>query len=136
MTKLVIDANRIVSALSKDGATRATVLKTRASLFAPLYLREEIEKHMPEIAHRAGVTGGDLEVVLHLLLRRIEWVSPEAYRPHLARARRAIGRVDPNDVPYLACALAVKADAIWSHDLDFDRQRLVPRITHPDFKKP
>ncbi len=132
MATLVVDANRIVSALLRDGATRAAVLKTRATLFAPEYLREEIGRHLPEIAQRTGISRGELEVVLNLLLRRIEWVAADAYRPHLARAKRAMGRVDPNDVPCLACALAVQADAIWSHDLDFDKQHLIPRVPHPD----
>lgn len=136
MARLVIDANRIVSALLKEGATREAILKTRSSLFAPEYLREEIATHLPEFARRAGVAERDLEVVLSLLLRRIEWVAPDAYQPQLARAKHALGRVDPNDVPYLACALAIQADAIWSHDLDFDRQHLVPRVPHPDAKVP
>lgn len=41
-------------------------------------------------------------------------------------------QVDPDDVPYLACALAVDADAIWSHDPHFDAQDLVPRVTNAD----
>ena len=136
MVRLVIDANRIVSALLKDGVTREAILKTRTALFAPEHLRDEIGKHLPEFARRAGVTEPDLAVVLNTLLRRIEWVPLDAFRPYLARAKRALGRVDPNDFPYLACALAVHADAIWSQDLDFDKQRLVPRVPHVDAKVP
>ena len=40
------------------------------------------------------------------------------------RADDAIGDTDPDDVLYLACAVANDA-AIWSDDSDFDEQSLV-----------
>lgn len=128
----MVDANRIVSALLKDGATREAVLKTAATLYAPNHLRDELMRHLPGLAQRVGTEPEDLLVVLAPLLERIRWVSEETYRPHVAEAMRALGAVDPKDVPYLACALAVGADAIWSYDLDFDKQTLVPRVPHPD----
>lgn len=131
MAKLVIDANRIISALLKDGSTRSAILDTRATLFAPEVLHDEIAKHAPEIARRVGVTGTELVAILRPLLKRIEWVSEANYGPFLKGAKGAMEKVDPEDIAYLACALAVGADAIWSHDLDFDRRNLVPRVAHP-----
>lgn len=134
LTRLVVDANRILSALLKDGSTRAAILETDAALFAPDYLKEEVALHLPEIARRVGVTPDALSMILSPLLERIEWVDKEAYAPHLRRAMAALEAIDPKDVPYLACALSVEADAIWSLDLHFDRQKLVPRLPHPDAK--
>lgn len=131
-----MDANRILSALLKDGSTRDAILKTGATLFAPEDLQDELGRHLPDLARRIGVTAEELTVILKPLLKRIEWVSEETYRPHLKRAKQALEDVDPKDVCYLACALAVEADAIWSYDLDFDKQRLVPRIPHPDAMVP
>ena len=132
MARLVVDANRILSALLRDGTTRAALLKTSATLYAPTYLLEEIERHVPELADRIGVPVDTLRTVLEPLLDRIEWVSEASYRPFLPKALAAFQDSNVKDAPYLACALAVEADAIWSHDLGFDRQRLVPRIPHPD----
>ena len=134
MLKLVVDTNRIISALLEDGSTRSAILKTGARLFAPETLLDEIGRHMPLIARRVGVSVADLSEILRPLLKRIEWVSEDDYRPYLERAREAMDPVDPKDVPYLACALAVEADAIWSLDLHFGRQSLVPRVPHPEAK--
>lgn len=30
--------------------------------------------------------------------------------------------IDPDDAPFLACALAICADGIWTEDAHFDRQ--------------
>ncbi len=39
-----------------------------------------------------------------------------------------MARLDLDGVPYLGVALAIRADAIWSHDRAFDGQTLVPRV--------
>lgn len=121
-----------MSALLRDGPTRRAFFETGAALFAPFELQEEIERHLLTNSERAGVPLPELRVILASLLGRIEWVPRSTYLPDLDRALRALSLVDLDDVPYLACALAVGADAIWSLDLDFDQQSLVPRIPHPD----
>jgi hypothetical protein len=50
----------------------------------------------------------------------------------MTRAANALGKVDMQDMPYLACGLAIEADAIWSHGQHFDSQDLIPRIPHPN----
>jgi predicted nucleic acid-binding protein len=125
----VVDANRILSALLKDGTTRRAILGTSSTLVAPVFLLEEVAKHRPEIARRVGVPPEALGAILDPILRRIKWIKPEVYAECLPSATKALGAVDMKDVPYLACAIAVGADAIWSHDKDFDRQALVPRIS-------
>ena len=126
--RIVVDANRILGALLLDGATRHTIMTTDALLFAPRFLRMEIERHKPAFAKRMRANTDDVDAILRVLYRRIVWVSDTDVRRHLVRARKALAGRDPNDVPYLACALAVQADGIWSQDQDFDAQNLVPRI--------
>lgn len=132
MARVVVDANRIFSALLRDGAARHAPLTSKAMLFAPVFLLQEIEKHTPEIARRSAKAPADVAALLAQLRPHIHWVATETIRASVPAAKRALGSVDLKDVPYLACALAVRADAIWSLDLDFDRQALVPRIPHPD----
>lgn len=67
-----------------------------------------------------------------ILYRRIAWVADVDVERELPRARKLLDDIDPKDVPYLACALAVSADAIWSLDIDFDAQKAIPRVPHPD----
>lgn len=130
--KIVIDANRFFSALLKDGSTRKAIYDTQAALFAPEFLRTELERHSDELQARSRMKAVDFSRLVDEIEAQIAWVPDSAIRPHLTEARAAMGAVDKDDAPYLACALAVKADAIWSYDLDFDKQSLVPRVPHPD----
>ena len=134
--KIVVDANRALSALLRDGPTRRIFLETKAALFAPEVMRGEVQKHLASLTTRAGLSRESLEELFDLLTERIEWVEASAYAVHLSSAGAAMESTDPLDTPFLACALAVGADAIWSFDLDFDRQTLVPRIPHPDAEIP
>lgn len=129
--RLVVDANQLYSALLRDGRTRHQMMTTPATLFAPLFLRTEIERRKPGIVQRSGGTQQEIDQVLSVLYRRIAWVSDETIRPHLPKAKKLLGTVDPKDVPYLACAFAVDADAIWSRDEDFDEQDVVRRVPEP-----
>lgn len=132
MRTLVVDTNRVISALLREGETRRALLGTGATLFAPQFLQEEIVNNLPELARRVGIGADTLARALAPLLKRVLWVTADEYAVQLPKAVQALARVDPDDVPFLACALAVGADAIWSFDTDFDEQRLVPRIPHPD----
>ena len=51
-------------------------------------------------------------------------LTPEIVHDEIDRAEDAIADIDPDDVLYLACALARDA-AIWSDDSDFEEQSLV-----------
>ncbi|MBI4392459.1 MAG: PIN domain-containing protein [Euryarchaeota archaeon] len=130
--KIVVDANRFFSALLKDGPARKAIYETRAALFAPEFLKIELARHREELQRRSRLTPTDFSKLMDEVAAQIVWVPDEAIHAHLSDAARAIGTVDISDVPYLASALAIKADAIWSHDLDFDKQTLVPRVPHPD----
>lgn len=128
----VVDANRVYSALLRDGETRRAMMTAGAILFAPRFLRMEMEKHKAEIVRRSGASTEEVDSMLAVLYRRISWIGDEEIRAQLADARDAIGVGDPKDVPYLGCALAIAADAIWSSDPGFAVQGRVPRVSHPD----
>lgn len=132
--RVVIDANRVFSAVLRDGATRRIVFSTSAQLFAPELLRREIEDHLAELVQRSGLSASQVKQLLQRIFAEITWVGEPAMAPHLAIATKAIGKRDPTDVPYLACALAIEADAIWSHDPDFDVQDLIPRKKNADLE--
>ena len=66
-----------------------------------------------------------------LLFQYIDVVPVSEFYPAIERADEAIGDTDPDDVLYLACAIASDA-AIWSDDSDFDEQRLVETYSTSD----
>nr|WP_255169142.1 PIN domain-containing protein [Natrononativus amylolyticus] len=68
---------------------------------------------------------------LDLLFQYIEVVSASDFYPAIETADAAIGDTDPDDVLYLACAIASDA-ATWSDDPDFDKQDLVDTYSRSD----
>lgn len=130
--KVVLDANRLFSALLRDGSTRKALYDTAATLYAPAFLRTEFEKHHAELQRRSGLSAADLARLVEQVFAQVEWVPDDLIQPHVPAAAAALAAVDPDDVPYLATALAVGADAIWSEDKGLDEQTLVPRTRHPD----
>jgi predicted nucleic acid-binding protein len=128
--KYVVDANRVVRALIRDGRTRREFILTDAELFAPLYLKEELQRHKAEILKRAPVSPDELDAALAVLEARIKWVAEGDIEPYLEAAHDAVAKIDPKDARYVACALAVKADALWTFDKKLRKQSLVPTIPH------
>jgi len=66
-----------------------------------------------------------------LLFQYIEVVPAEDFYPAIERADAAIGDTDPDDVLYLACAIACNT-AIWSDDSDFEDQTIVETYSTGD----
>lgn len=130
--KVVVDANKLLASLIKDGPTRHQILTTTSMLYAPDFLRLELAKHRGVVLRKSKLASADLAQLEMCVLARVRWVSDADVMAHLAPARKALDTIDPKDVPYLAAALAVGADAIWSDDTDFDAQSLVPRTRVPD----
>ena len=62
------------------------------------------------------------------MFQYIETVPASEFYPHIEEAEEAIGDTDPDDVLYVACALARDA-GVWSDDSDFDEQDLVAVFT-------
>jgi len=56
------------------------------------------------------------------------------FEDKINEANEAMGDIDIKDVPFLACAIALKSD-IWSDDKDFQKQKKVKIFTTSDFIK-
>ncbi|MFT4922630.1 MAG: putative nucleic acid-binding protein [Haloarculaceae archaeon] len=122
--KLVIDANVVISALIADSKTRALIVTLEPKLLTPAFVYEEIENYEELIVEKSGMESDRVTQFIDLLFRYIEVVPAGEFYPAIDRADEAIGDTDPDDVLYLACAIANDA-AIWSDDSDFDEQDVV-----------
>jgi predicted nucleic acid-binding protein len=115
--KIVVDTNRIIAALIKNGASRKILFETRIEFISPDHTTVEIHKYKEEIIRKAKITNEEFEILLSLIFDRIDIISKEEYKPHLKEAENLI--VDMGDVPFIALALALKVDGIWSDDPHF-----------------
>lgn len=129
--KLVIDANVVISALIADSKTRELIVTIKPDLLTPAFVHDEIESYEELIVEKSGMEPDRVAQFIELLFRYIDVVPAEEFYPAIDRAANAIGGTDPDDVLYLACAIAGDA-AIWSDDSDFDEQNLVETYSTSD----
>lgn len=123
--QLVVDANVLVSALIADSKTRELLVTLDSALLTPEVIHDEIETHRDLIVEKSGMERDRISQFVDLLFRHVEVVPVSEFHPYIDRAEDAIGDTDPDDVLYVACALARDA-GVWSDDSDFDEQDLVP----------
>ncbi|MCI4372417.1 MAG: PIN domain-containing protein, partial [Thermoplasmata archaeon] len=108
--------------LFKDGTVRDTLLSTHESLFAaPSYLRDEVSRHLVEVAARARIPVPTVEVIFEDLLGAIDLMPSGVYSDFLQPATKLARTAGaPEDVDDLALALSLDAP-IWTLDKDFRR---------------
>lgn len=126
--KIVVDANVVISAAIVDGKTREILQLGNATFLAPPELKQEVHSHSSLIADKSNLREKDVIELTDLLFEGIGTVPYGIPHSAMKKARDAIGDEDPDDVPYLATAITVDADAIWSDDRVFDNQPYIQRI--------
>ena len=126
--KLVVDANVVISALIADSKTRELIVTLEPELLTPEVVHDEIGNYEALIVEKSGMELRRVRQFLALLFQYIETVPASEFYPYIEEAGDAIGATDPDDVLYIACALARDA-GVWSDDSDFDEQDLVPVFT-------
>jgi predicted nucleic acid-binding protein len=129
--KLVVDANVVISALIADSKTRELVVTLEPDLLTPEFVYDEIESYTELIVQKSGMSPERVAQFIDLLFQYIEVVPAQEFYPHIEEAEAAIGDTDPDDVLYVACALAEDA-AVRSDDTDFDEQTHVETYSTSD----
>ncbi|PSP71941.1 hypothetical protein BRC86_14055 [Halobacteriales archaeon QS_3_64_16] len=123
-SRILVDANTIVSATLSDGVVRELLLVTEDDCYAPVFLREEIERYEPMLRERSGLSEDELDALLGRLFRRITFLSTERTVRHHDRAESVMRAIDPKDALYVAAGLELDA-AIWSMDDELSEQSVV-----------
>lgn len=125
---LVIDANSVISALLKDSKARQIIVSDKFTLIAPEFLSEELNKHRKYIVEKAGLSDDGVRLLITMLFRHIRIVPKEEYKAKLDVASEIMEN-DLRDAPYVACYLAMKCDAVWTNDADYDNKIDVKTVT-------
>lgn len=118
--KLVVDANVLIAALIKNGTSREVIMSGGFTLVSPDFMGLELGNHVDLVSKKSGLSTEEVAILLTLLLKRIQTVPISEYEGRLEEARKMM-EADIDDVPYVACYLALKCDGIWTNDSDFKR---------------
>lgn len=117
---LILNTSILISSLIKDSVTRQILLLPSMKFYLPEYALEEIEAHKMKISRLSRLSTDEIDILLNLLLENISIIPIQTIQPYLSEAEVMIGRIDPNDIPFLALALATQNDGIWSNDRHFE----------------
>lgn len=101
------------------------ILDYEAQFLFPSYIFEEMEKHKNELLAKSKMKSKDFEELLSLLLRKVIIIPSEVLLHYKKEAYQIIKDIDPDDVTFIACALAFSGSIIWSDDKKLKQQSKV-----------
>jgi len=72
---------------------------------------------------------------LNSFLKKIKLLGDNKIDLHIQEANRIMEKIDLKDSPFIAAAIAIKADGIWTFDKDFDKQSEIKIFTTENLLK-
>jgi len=125
--KLIIDTNVLISSLLKDSTTRALLLNESFDFYLPEIVMSEVKKYFPYIIQKSGKSEEEIKKLLNILLENLNLVPIEEYEDQMDEALKIMSKIDEKDTQFIALALSIKNDGIWSNDKHLDQQK---KISH------
>ncbi len=120
--RLIINTNRVIAALIKDSLSRKIIMSRKFELVTPEFTISEIKEHKPEILQKAKITEEQFRTLFSILFNKIYVAEDNLIKKKEKQARKIMDRIDRDDTPFIALALSVKNDGIWSDDAHFIMQ--------------
>lgn len=120
MDVYIIDSNVIFSAiLNIESGIGQFILKTKENnivLYAPSYLKIEIEQHFQKIINRSKLTKEEIRLSLEIVYSRISFISDSLIPfEEYVKAMRLVRDIDPDDVTFVALANYM-SKVLWTGD--------------------
>ncbi len=126
--KLVVDVNIVIAALIRDSTSRKLLFLSRFNFIIPDIYLEEVLKYRGYIKEKTNLKEEEFDELLSLVMKYITVVPYDKYSKFMKEALKIMVKIDEKDSPYIALALALKADGIWSEDNHFKRQGKVKAL--------
>jgi predicted nucleic acid-binding protein len=120
--KFVLDTNVILKALIKDSVVRGILLRSTHEFLIPEHAIDETRKHLGTVAEKSGLSKSEINSVIDTLLVSIKVVPAEKIISKWKEAEDLMAEVDMGDAPFVAAAISVSCDGIWSDDKHLRRQ--------------
>ena len=127
--RLVVDANIIFSSIIKDSTTRKLILFEDLRLFTPEYFYIELEKHIDLVQEKSKLNRNTIEMLIDVIMSNIDIVPLDEYVKFVPEAYNVMKDIDEYDTAFLALAMSLKVDGIWSNDPDLSKQTKVKTYT-------
>ena len=122
--RLVVDTNRIIAALIKDGLSRHIILHFEGELITIGFSKEELSEHKNEILKKAQISETEFEMIIEKLFSKLIVLDDQVITSTIKEAREIMEKIDPSEVPFIAATIATQSK-IWSDDKHFKKQNRI-----------
>jgi len=123
--KLIIDTNILISSLLKDSTTREILLNESLNFYLPEIVLSEVNKYLPYIIQKSELSEEEIKKLLNTILENLILVPIEEYEKKMNEGMKIIGNIDEKDTQFIALALSIENDGIWSNDKHFEKQKKI-----------
>ena len=114
---LVVDTNVVISALLTEGKSRELLIDSPFVLCAPENVIEEIRKYENYIINKSKLSNEEFERLFCLLVENIKIITRGEFIQKMQEAHALMGHIDKGDVPFLALAMSIPCDGIWTENV-------------------
>ena len=122
--KLVVDTNILIAALIKNSVTREILLHPNIDCFVSEFIFREIALFKKEILRKSGLSGENFKTLFEHIKEKLNFIPDEEIR-HKKKAMKIIESIDIKDSVFIAIALSIENDGIWSEDKHFEKQHII-----------
>lgn len=123
--RLIVNTNRIIAALIKDSYSRKIIMSRKFELITIGFANSEVLKYKKEILKKAALSDKEFDTLLSIFFTKIYVVDDSVIRSKKGQAKKIMDKIDPDDSPFVALALAIENDGIWSDDKHFKEQAAI-----------
>ncbi len=123
--RLVVDTNRIIAALIKNSFSRKIIMSRKFELVTINFAVAEVKEHKKEIVSKANLSDIEFDKLLSVFFGKIYIVEDFVIKNQEKRARGIMDAIDSDDSPFIALAMSIDNDGIWSDDRHFTKQNTV-----------
>ena len=120
--KLIVDTNRLLAAIIKKGKTREILHSKKFDFWTVEGAITEITKHSALLTQKTGLTEQEIKSIYNLLLFDVKIIPEEKIIKKMPEAIQIMQKIDETDAIFIAGALAINADGIYTEDKHFEKQ--------------
>ena len=114
-----------MAGLIRDSTSREILLNPNFEFYTPDFLLSEIKNHKDLIMKKGDLSERKFNTIYELLIDRINVLPKSNIMKHLTEAREIIGDIDRDDITFIALALSIPNNGIWTEDKHFKKQNII-----------
>ncbi len=130
--RLIVNTNRIIAALVKNSTSRKIIMSGKLELITPKFTLKELLKYRTYMLVKSKLSPSEFEKMFNIILSRIYFIDDVLILGKMTEAKKIMAKIDPADEIFIAAALTIQNDGIWSDDRHFMRQSAVKVYTTSD----